>query len=827
MPHLPKTAWVAFVCEAPGADEERLGRVLVGRSGELLNAILREVGLDRETDVILVNTVQCRPPNNKLDRVEVNCCAPIMMNILDQYKGQLKVVIPMGNTALGKLMGYGGAKSAGISKHRGRLIKTQWGLMVPTYHPAFALRNPANTQIIINDIRTALDMARGKYDVLRTEKSYRIITDFEEAMRELRRLQGLPAWAYDTEATDVTPDAWCVGISFCAKPGDACYIPLWSWSPASGWVRPSMIERHVFARKLYAEIAATLTSPARKAGHNLKFDAQLCQRAFSVWPTNHVLDTMLAEHTLDSEVGGFGLDILTSRYLPHMAGYKSEMYNATGVGKRKADDEEIAFGKQSLGVLGPYACGDADATLQLALRHRALLNKQPKLTGLYNDIVMPTMEALARAEHTGITIDKSHLVKTAIKLREDADRVTRVILEVAGRYGWHEFNPDSGQQTQRLLYESMAVKPLTKHARSSEILRTPGGQLPTDKQTLITIALKPNTSDDARTIVGALLEYAQVKKIDSTYITGMLGKHYNWVLHPSFLQHGTRTGRLSCAKPNLQNIPRSADDNPYAGLVKQMFIPRPGCVFISSDLSQIELRVLAYYTRDPLMLSSYLTGADLHKGTASEIFRVPVDVVTKDQRNIGKTVNFSVMYMVGPDTLYGTIVFGDTRLDRVAEMAAKYTVEDCASFIDSYFRRFRAVRPWMQDVVQFAREHGYVETYFGRKRRILGINDTDDGVRKHAENQAINSGIQGTAGDITNRAFSRCHRELDSRIAYPLLNVHDNIVVECQERYADEVAQQVLSIMTDGCGDLGTVVPIKADCAILDRLGAKPLRVAA
>ena len=829
MAQIPETATIAIIGEAPGDVEEAQGIPFVGPSGSLLNKLIAEVGWDRDKDILVANTIMCRPPNNVIKSDEVKNCYPLLEDLLLKHKDQLKVIIPMGNTALGKLMGYGGSKKAGITKHRGRIIETPFGTVIPTFHPAFALRNPENEPVILNDLKLAAAYAEGKYSDPHRRK-YEVLTEYMEAVRWLKKLAKAKAFAYDTETTGFDVDDKMVGVSFSNSIGQAIYLPLWVYNEDIGALqRPNMLKYAPFRRRIYGYLRDVFNSRARKAGHNLKFDSQVIFRNLGVWPKNQVFDTMLAAHLLDSEAGGFSLDILTSRFLPDMAGYKSEV---GGYVKGSKLEDDFGFGMIPLKILGPYACGDADATLRLANIFRKQIDKKPKMKKLYEELVIPFMEELSKAEMRGISIDMTYLGQTAHKFGMDVKRL-RANIEAAGlQHGLEDFNPNSAVQMRQLLYDNMGCgvpqKAVRKYSRGRVTIEyedklTPTGLTPTDKRSLVGLVLDKKVSRQNREVIQDILAYNQVKTLNSTYIEGMYSKNHGGVLHPNFLQHGTKTGRLSCAKPNLMNLPRDTEANEWAGYIKKMFVPRPGYVFIESDLSQIELRVLAYYTKDPIMLELYRTGADLHKNTAAEALGINIEDVTYDQRQIGKTTNFSIAYLAGPATLYETLVFGDPRPEKVADMMDMLSIDTCASFIDAYFALYGYVRPWMDSVIDFARTNGYVETYWGRERRITGITDSEPGIRKHGENQAVNSIIQGSACDITNRAFMRCGRELDRRIAYPLLHIHDQLLLEAKEEEAEGVAGQVLEIMTDPCGELGQVVPIEADCAIIDRLGGNVL----
>ena len=799
---------LAFIGEAPGAQDERNGKPFVGEIGRLLKKALNAAGLQRE-DVLIANVVQCRPTGNKIVNDEVKHCFPILENLLTHFP-TLKVLVPMGNTALKKMLGYGGQKK-GITVHRGRVLETPYGTAIPTYHPAYSLRNPDMYEVMERDIKFAAEFARGNYED-DTKLHYETITTFHRAIEVIDEMQRSKYFAYDTETTGNRWDSDVVGFSFCAEPGRAYYIPVLEFKPLLNRLERFAYWQHEpFKRRLLRKLRQLFLSDTPKVGHNLKYDAQRVRYMLGVWPKRQVFDTMLAGHTIDSEGGPFSLGVMSSRLVPELASHKGDIKQY--VSGKKLDEMEYGFGEVPIDVIGPYACGDADATYRVALKLAKTL-KEPerkRQQDLYKSTVLPLMEAFARAEYRGLEIDQDHLERTLYQFRKDQRQILEELQSTARAYGNYDFNPGSPAQLSSLLYDKMGceVLELTKTKKPS-----------TKGRILISLILHPNTSETARKFLASLLNYRRVSKINSTYLEGTHERLDRYgCLHTDFIQHGTRTGRPSSANPNLLNLPRDTEANPWAKQVKRLFVARPGHVFLNIDYSQIELRVVAYLSQDGTMLQSYADGIDMHAGTASSIYGVPVSEVSKDQRQTGKTVNFSVIYLAGPATLRQTMVFGDPRPDKVLKMMQAHSMEDCRQYIKSFYDRYGSVKPWMRGIIRDALKDGYVETYFGRRRYITGLDSDDDATRYHAEHVAVNTPVQGTAAELNNMAFARIQHEVDNRIALPLLHIYDHITIEVREKYVPEVKQQVVDIMTTPHGGLGVEVPIEVDEELVTRWG--------
>ena len=800
---------LAFIGEAPGANEDREGIPFVGAAGKLLDQVLERVGIRRE-DVYIGNIVRCRPPENKISSNEIQQCFPLLEGSLFQVPS-LRTIVAMGNVAMVKLLGFGGSKVSGIKKYRGRVFRTKYGAVIPTYHPAYALRNPGYLEFIEKDLclaaRTVLDEVRETptYYLCETRK------DVDDILDSLFRSNG---FAYDCETTGLNPrEDLLLGISFSVQEGEAFYIP----------VRVSSDDRDEVAKYGFAfsfpsdraylksRFEKLFLSTVPKIGHNLKFDAQVIKREFGVWPKAQHFDVMLAAHTLNSEDGPFSLEVLLGRNFPDLVEHKKVVDSYLGDGKVKKGKVEDSQGflKVPTDKLAVRAGVDADGTLRLGRKLKRQIADEG-FSDLYRGICLPFMEGLARAENVGIRVDGGYLLGLVRKTQNDVDVIRSSIQDSTRKFGFEDFNPSSYDQMVELLYEKMDL-PRPKR-------RTAGGNLPTDKETLMGIVVQRDVPEEYKKILVDLVSYAQVSHIKSTFVDGFARRvGDDGVMYPNWLQHGTRAGRISCSDPNLMNIPRDSESNPWAGLIKRMFIARPGRVFILGDFSQIELRMGAYITGDPVMIRAYRNREDLHSSTAASLFQVALEQVQKAQRHIGKTVNFSMFYRISPAGLYITIVFADPRPKRILEMMGRYTVVDCAKFIKGFYDLYRNVGPWMSRTIKSARSQGYITTYFGRRRHIYGLDSNDSETRAYAENQAVNSTIQGSAADITNRAFGRISREISPQIAYPLLHVHDMIGVESVETEAEAVKQQMREIMTDPCGRLGSVVPIEVDLKVSDR----------
>jgi DNA polymerase-1 len=481
-------------------------------------------------------------------------------------------------------------------------------------------------------------------------------------------------------------------------------------------------------------------------------------------------DTMLASYVLDPGRRSHGLDLLALELLDHrMTSYEDL------VGKGRG---QLTFDVVPVEAARDYAAEDADMTLRL----RDVLEPQLEQQGLarlFREIEVPLVDVLADMEWNGIAIDLPWFASLKERFQAERERLEREIYTEAGE----EFNINSNPQLRAILFDKLGL-PVKK--------RTPTGPS-TDASVLTELA------DEGYAIPQLLMEYRELFKLEGTYLDALPAtvNPETGRIHTSFAQTVAATGRLSSSDPNLQNIPIRRE---LGRDIRRGFVPRKGWKLLAADYSQIELRLLAHLGQDPAFVAAFRSGGDIHRETAAIIFGVPVASVTKDMRARAKTINFATIYGQGPHAL--------SRQLKISNAEAR-------EFIQTYFERFRGVKDYLDTQVEHAREHGYVETIFKRRRYVPEIADRNFNVRAFGERVAQNAPIQGSAADLIKIAMIRIaaalrDRRFDTRM---LLQVHDELVFEVPTPEADEVTALVKAEM-EGAAELS--VPLVVETGIGD-----------
>ncbi len=551
------------------------------------------------------------------------------------------------------------------------------------------------------------------------------------------RLRAAPLVALDTETSSLEPhDAELIGLSFAATPEEVWYLPFGHRPPAGELAAPAPVKvLPPITDPACAPIAALLRDPAvRKAGHNIKYDWQVLRRA-GVELQGVVYDSMLASFVLDPGRRSHAIDTLS---LEHLGRGMRQYSDLTGKGKA-----QIPFAEVPVAEAAAY-CGADSATVLALHEFFAPSLRDMGLERLLDSIEMPLVPVLVDMEWDGIAIDRAIFARLAEELTRDMAQLEVRITEVAGV----SVNLNSPRQLATVLFEKLQL-PVLKKTKTGPS---------TDADVLDQLAAMGHQAP------ALILEYREVQKLKSTYVD-VLPSRINATtgrIHTSFNQTGAATGRLSSSDPNLQNIPVRS---PRGEEIRTGFIPGPGCRFIVADYSQIELRLMAHLSEDPAFIQAFRSGGDIHKQTASIIFGVPVDKVTAEMRARAKTINFGTIYGQGPFALSKQLGI---------------TQEEAKAFITQYFERFAGVRAYLDLQVKLARENGYVETLFGRRRYIPEINEKNFNLRAFAERTAANSPLQGSAADLIKIAMVRIHAALAARHpeARLLLQVHDELVLE-------------------------------------------------
>jgi DNA polymerase I len=514
-----------------------------------------------------------------------------------------------------------------------------------------------------------------------------------------------------------------------------------------------------------APLVAMLEDEAvAKVGQNLKYDLLVLRRA-GITLRGVEFDTMIASYLLDPGGREHGLDALALKHLDHRTITYEEV-----AGKGKA---QIPFAEVPLEVARDYAAEDADVALQLAERFRPEIERLG-LADLLHRIEMPLVEVLAEMEWTGIRIDEPFFAQVDARLRVELERIEGEIYREAGT----EFNIGSNPQLREILFGKLGL-PVVKRTKTGPS---------TDVTVLEELAAQGHT------LPGLLMQFRQVDKLLSTYVDALprMVNPETGRLHTSYNQTIAATGRLSSSDPNLQNIPIRRE---IGAELRRGFIPAEGHTFVSADYSQIELRILAHYSEDPAFVEAFRTGEDIHRQTAALIFGVERAAVTREMRDRAKTVNFAVIYGIGPFSLAQRLGISNA---------------EAKEFIERYFERFPGVRRYLDRQIELAREQGYVETLTGRRRYIPEITSRNFNVRSFGERAATNAPIQGSSADLIKIAMIEIHRDIrEGRIpGRMLLQVHDELLFEVP-RGKEEDALGVIRQRMENAAELS--VPLRVE----------------
>jgi DNA polymerase-1 len=579
--------------------------------------------------------------------------------------------------------------------------------------------------------------------------------------------------AVDTETTSLDAmQAELVGVSLSVEPGCACYIPLAhvAGDPAPGLDLDGDAAPTADLKQIDRARALEILKPMLedrsilKIGQNIKYDMTVLRR-YGV-DVIAVDDTMLLSHVLDAGRHGHGMDELSQRHLDiKPIAYKE----VAGTGKA-----QVTFDRVALDVARDYAAEDADITLRL---HRLLKPRlmQEHLVSLYETIERPLIGLLCTMEMAGIKVDRGELVRLSADFSDRASRLEAEIHELAGE----EFNVGSPKQLGEILFDKMSLPGAKK---------TKTGAYVTSADVLESLAAQGHD------LPVRVVDYRHLTKLKSTY-TDALQAQINpetGRVHTAYAMAGAATGRLASTDPNLQNIPVRTEEGRR---IRRAFVAEPGHKLLSADYSQIELRVLAHIADIASLKEAFRDGLDIHALTASQVFDVPIEGMDPMVRRSAKAINFGI--------IYGMSAFGLSRQLGIPQGESK-------RYIDAYFERYPGIRDYMERVKEFCRGHGFVETAFGRRVHLTGINDKNPARRNFSERAAINAPIQGSAADIIKRAMLRIPAALDGAglKARMLLQVHDELVFEVPDAEVDQTAAVVSEIMA---GAAQLTVPLVVD----------------
>jgi DNA polymerase-1 len=572
-----------------------------------------------------------------------------------------------------------------------------------------------------------------KNTIENTDHEYFMATSEQELQTLISELHRATTFSFDTETSDLEPhSAYLVGLSFSTKAHTGWYVPI------SSNFEEAKKQLEIFS-EIFSDTSKTLVA------QNYKFDFKMMKK-YGMKIHNKIFDTMLAHYVINAD-GKHGMDVLSESYL----NYKPVSIESLIGPKGKNQNSMAHLPAESI---KDYAAEDADVTLQLAEIFQPELEKQGT-TSVLENIETPLIEVLANMEWEGIRVDKEFLNAYSVELGKELDIIEEKITELAGE----KFNLDSPKQLGVILFEKLKI--------TTEMKKTKTGQYSTGEDVLQRYLHNHE-------IVPLILDYRELRKLKSTYID-TLPNMINSItgrVHTNFMQAVAATGRLSSNQPNLQNIPIRTSRGKE---IRKAFVARDeNHVLVSADYSQVELRIIAALSGDKNMIEAFQQGEDIHKATASKVFNVPLDEVTKDMRSKAKAVNFGIIYGQGP--------FGLAQQLGISRTEAK-------NIIEAYYTQFAALKTYQHQAVEDCRSRGFVETVLGRRRFLPDINSSNAISRSFAERNAVNAPIQGSAADVIKVAMVKIQSALKNANLKTrmVLQVHDELLFDTPKEEIEQV----------------------------------------
>lgn len=720
---------VVIIGEAPGFTEAKELCPFVGESGQLLRKTLREVGFD-DTKITYINTVSCHPPSNeKPHKIAQDLCTKLFLfNQLQELKP--KLVILAGSVALNTFF-----PKDSITVKAGSVLSNEQFKFIPVLHPAYCLRNPTSTPKLRKDLKKAYQFVNGS---LLINKNYKLV-DSLEVLEEARSvILSSPIISYDVETNgtvdvfDPNLELWTVGFGYA--PNNAYCFP---------YEHPEFTNI-ALKEKCRQTIIEICSSSVRKIAHNAIFDIQVLKKK-GIELKGLYADTMVMAALTDENRYSLGLKQLAAEYL----------------------DGCVFQWSEKLSELAPYNCEDCDNTLGLFEVFFAQLKPNQRLFGLMKDIIVPMLYVIVDMELDGAYINAS----TGKKLSDEFHQKLEAIREaIDDRYPEARgVNLSSPKQVGELLFEKLKLPVI----RRSEKTKVPS----TDDETLSTLAKKKCK------LAEFLLQIRKYEKLISTYVEKMpKACGPDGRIHCNFNICGTVTGRISSSKPNLQNIPRDKT-------VKSMFAAKEGYVLVNADASQAELRVGCSIAQEPRMIEAYQNGADVHRLTASSIWNISLQEVSKDQRQKAKSCNFGFVYGQSPEGF-----------QKLAEhdYGLTLSIEECREFRKKWFDLYPGFPDWYERVRSELREKGYVEYPTGRRRRfpeVKGYTIVPDDIFR----RAVNAPVQGSSSDIVLFTMVKLKRIIEkyklSESMKIIITVHDSIMLECLEKDVSNVLRPEVDLI--------------------------------
>ena len=615
---------------------------------------------------------------------------------------------------------------------------------------------PHDTKTTIDDT-SSITATDGDYTAITTKKQ---LDDLVNTLNKQKLI------AVDTETVGLGHDAALCGVCLAWETGSGVYVPVRSPDPDNHLDTPTVLE----------SLRPILESDAiKKTGHNLKYDYLVLKHA-GLHIQGIAFDTMIAGHLMGAP--GIGMDDMALSLLNYHTIPISQLIGERGRGKTQKTMDQVP-----LELATPYSAEDADISLRLYNKLRPAID-DAEMTKLMDGVETPLIEVLAEMEDAGIKVDPDILDQQRENLTRRLDELRGDIHEAAGG----AFNVDSPKQLAEVLFTNLGL-PVIKRKKTGPS---------TDVEVLEKLAEREDLDPEAQRVPKLMLEYRQLAKLVGTYLVALKDaiSQADGRVHARFHQTGAATGRLSSSDPNLQNIPIRTD---LGRQIRKAFIAEPGHVLVSADYSQIELRMLAHLSGDPKLTEAFLNDRDIHAAVASQVFGVPLDQVTPDQRAHAKVINFGIVY--------GITAFGlARRVEGLDNNAAR-------DLITGYRQRFAGIDTFLDACIEQAKTHGYVATILGRRREITQLHSSNGQTRQLGERLAINSVVQGSAADLIKLAMVNLHRRIinEQLPMKMLLQIHDELVFETPADHADQAAD----IIRDGMEHaMQLSVPLKVDVGI-------------
>jgi len=715
---------IIVIGEAPGKTEANLKCPFKGPSGQLLRKLLKEVGFDDEK-ISFLNTCCCNPPGNETPNKKAIalCIKQFLLPELEQIHP--KIIILAGSVALNVFF-----PEYKIMEKKGNILRKDGMTFIPVLHPAYCLRNPQTVEILRKDLNKARLYLEGN---ISKEKKYYLLNTIELLDKYKKELLDRHILSVDIETNGkLNPfdrDTVIWTIAFGCEDFNVC-IPLEHYE----------IENVVFKDKAKSLVEEILTSKIPEIFHNCSFDVKML-RKFGYKVNGFIHDTMVMSYLLDENKNSYGLKSLASEYLD---GYSNTYSN-------------------NLKDLFLYNCEDTENTYRLYELFVKDLKKHPNLLRLYKHVVAPMCLVISDMEYNGILIDK----KYCIELKEILQVKIKDIIKTIHKQFPEAINVDlrSPKQLATLLFDKLGYQTLKK---------TTGGARSVDADVLEKLA-----SGNCE-IAKLMLEQRTNEKLLSTYVKDVPSKlDIDGRLRGSINITGTRTGRLSASKPNLQNIPRDKT-------IKRMFIARDGFSLINMDASQAEIRIACSIADEKNMIKAYNKGMDIHKLTASGVLNKDIDKVTKNDRQKAKGVNFGFIYGASAE---GFMMYAER------EYGLKLSLKESIRYRNSYFEMYPGLLTWYKEIEKSLRVNGYIEYPTGRFARFLQVKGLRE-IPSDILRKGINYPVQGSSSDIILYTMVCLKKFIDkSKIeAYIVITVHDSIVVECKDENIEDIVEEISNI---------------------------------